>query len=649
MSLGWYVRRLASMSPPEVAHRVVEQAKRAASRRRAYGWETFRVKSPATPLLPQLRQRLVDNASPALRDAIRASANDLLDGRFAALGVIWPTWDPTRPDPGVWCLDPVSGESWPGCERYCFDIEYRHEARLGDVKYVWEFNRLQMLQPLAAAVALHGDRRALAAVEAIVASWAENNPPYRGVGWNSGIELALRVVSLVVADALCGEALGIETRRRIRTLLSAHLYWLRRYPSRHSSANNHRIAELMGEFIVACMLPEHPEASVIGDAVRRELEREVLLQLLPDGVGAEQSPTYGAFTAEMVLVAGLVAAEGGRPFASAVTDRLARFAEFIAWISLPDGRTAAIGDDDEGRVISLCASPEEAYATSVANAINGFLGRPGLSPTRGRPELRDALCAVPELPSADPSGIRSFDEGGYTVVRERRNGRELHLILDHGPLGYLSIAAHGHADANAIWLALDGEPVLVDPGTYLYHSGGAWRDWFRGTRAHNTLSLDGQDQSIIAGPFNWSHKAKGWREDLLARTDWSITGRHDGYRRRFGVEHQRVVSADANGIVILDRLLPQPGTTPAALTFQAAPGIEIAAQDGEHHLRREGRTLLTIRIDAPGEIAVKQGEEGLDGGWVSPQFGTKVAASRLVWRGSVPPDGVRTTLRWEAD
>ncbi|MFG3757212.1 heparinase II/III-family protein, partial [Klebsiella pneumoniae] len=76
------------------------------------------------------------------------------------------------------------------------------------------------------------------------------------------------------------------------------------------------------------------------------------------------------------------------------------------------------------------------------------------------------------------------------------------------PLGYLSIAAHGHADALSLLLHLDGQPVLVDAGTYLYHAGGAVRDRLRGTAAHNTLCLDGADQSQIAGAFNWRHAAK---------------------------------------------------------------------------------------------------------------------------------------------
>ena len=53
------------------------------------------------------------------------------------------------------------------------------------------------------------------------------------------------------------------------------------------------------------------------------------------------------------------------------------------------------------------------------------------------------------------------------------------LTFDHGPVGYLSIAAHGHADTLAVWLSIGDQPVFVDAGTYLYHSSRALRDAFR--------------------------------------------------------------------------------------------------------------------------------------------------------------------------
>ncbi len=85
---------------------------------------------------------------------------------------------------------------------------------------------------------------------------------------------------------------------------------------------------------------------------------------------------------------------------------------------------------------------------------------------------------------------------------------EIRLVVDAGPLGYRSIAAHGHADALSFTLSVGGLEFLVDPGTYAYHTQGAWRQYFRGTAAHNTVRVDGQDQSESGGNFMWLRKAR---------------------------------------------------------------------------------------------------------------------------------------------
>ena len=639
MTLGWTLRRLAGMSPREVIHRLSEQGKRAASRRRRYGWEEFPAPGPLRPL-PDLADTLRDRATSALRAAIRASAEAILAGRFRALGVAWPERSPDDLFPAaLWRLDPVSNLPWPDTDRFTFDVPYRHRPDRGDVKYVWEINRLQVLQPLAARVALDGDARAAAAIETAVASWAAANPPFRGLAWNSGIELALRAVSLIVAASLCGDRLGAATRARIAAILAAHAYWLARYPSRFSSANNHRVAEALGLVAIAAALPEACDAAT----AMQVLDEEALLQILPDGIGAEQSPTYAAFTAEMLIVAGLFADARGAPLSGAVGERLARFAEAIAWFCAPDARVAAIGDDDGGRVLTLCGPAERAYPASVARLAAGLRGASSAVPVgRDGPQWREVLAPAPQA-APPPLGLRDFAEGGYAVLRERRAGRDLHVVLDHGPLGYLSIAAHGHADANALTLSVDGIPVLVDPGTYLYHSGGAWRTWFRGTRAHNTLAVGGVDSSVMAGPFNWSRKARARLDERVCGPSWRIAASHDGYRRRFGVVHRRLVEATPRGFAIRDTLEGR-AAPPSVVCFQFAPGLRVEGEGLAWQVSADDRPLLRLVFSAPGLVTVAAGGAIGEGGWVSPAFGETVPAPRLVWRGPVPSEGLRTAF-----
>lgn len=626
MKLRWYINRLRSMEPAEILHRVGEAGRKTVSRRYGNGWPRY----PAGKLLPvfsDLKARIA-GAAPRQRQMIRESAEQALAGHFSALGVTWPRRPPAALYPAsLWRLDPVSGTSWPGRETYTFDLDYRHDRQRGDIKYVWEIGRLQQLPVLAADAVLTDDPRSLAAIEAAVESWHAANPPFRGVGWASGIEVALRAISLILTHDLVGERMSGECRRRIGEILSASAYWLPRFPSRFSSANNHLVAELAGEYLIGLALGRPTRQ------IQARLAEETLKQILPDGCPAEQSPTYGAFSAEFILLCMTAARCGGQPFTQAAEERLAAFADFIEW--LPEG--AGFGDDDEGRVVTLGEEPD--YAASVAAAIRGFL-----HPDRaGDGDFRSLIVGGQQGAITRPDGLRVFKEGGLSVWRGKLAGRQAEITFDHGPLGYLAIAAHGHADALCLTLHLDGMPVLVDPGTWLYGSGGVWRSWFRSTPAHNTLNIAGNDQSVMSGPFNWSHKAAARLVEASAPPDWSVTGEHDGYLRRFGVVHRRSLRRSGEKILVTDCL--EGGEHEAELVFQVAPGFSVDIAGTVASLSKDGHAQLEIHFPQ-GAIAVRSGGETPgEGGWVAPRFGVKVPAPRLAWRGRVGPGGVKTILQ----
>ena len=631
MKLDWYLARLRNMEPAEIAHRLVEQAHRRLERRRSGSWERW-APLAITPL-PGFADRVLA-ATDADRAMIAAAAGRTLGGRFSALGRDWPV-RPTHDlwPANLWRLDPVTGTPWPGADTYCFDIDFRHDGRRGDIKYVWEINRLQALVPLAAHYRLTADPRAIAAIEAALSSWMAANPPFQGVVWASGIEVALRAISLILVEALLGDELPAPRRTAIGRILAASRHWLIRFPSQYSSANNHRIAELAGLTLIDLATTDTPGAFGV------ELAEEIGKQILPDGSGPEQSPTYAAFSAEMALLCGVAAAGLRQRLPSILDERLASFVGFVAWLG--NGEPLGFGDDDEGRVITD-GTHEPDYPRSVAAAIAGYLKRPG--PVAPR-DLRGLLLGRPAESLSAPVGLKTFEDGGISIWHGSLAGHAVRLSLDHGPLGYLSIAAHGHADALSLTLAVDGRNVLVDPGTYLYGSGGDWRRWFRSTPAHNTLNIGGESQSIMSGAFNWSHKA---RSELVQREEtaagWHLDARHDGYFGRFGVTHHRGVALEGGEIVVTDRLIGGSGRE-AELVFQLAPGLDATVEGNEVTISDSAGPLCVLslprgalRIEAGGTVP---GE----GGVVSPAFGHLSPAPRIAWRGPVDASGVATHLR----
>jgi uncharacterized heparinase superfamily protein len=320
-----------------------------------------------------------------------------------------------------------------------------------------------------------------------------------------------------------------------------------------------------------------PHAKAYAAEGRHLLEAEVMKQIFPDGVGAEQSPTYTAFTLEFMVVCATVAAQTGKPLSKAFHARLEKAAEALRWVTDEAGNQPHIGDNDEGRVIVNHLVQEEGYTSSVLACVAALVQRPDLAPPVVPNHLRNLILGAAKPSPKAPVGLQAFTEGGYTVVRQTVKKQPMLLVMDNGPLGYLSIAAHGHADALALWLHVGGTPVLADAGTYLYHAGHTWRSYFRSTAAHNTLELKGLSQSTMSGPFNWSQKAKAWLVSKpITGKAWQVVAQHDGYKR-FGVIHQRTLQGTPNGFDVADSLqgTPTNPTAEAVLRYLIGPSCKV--------------------------------------------------------------------------
>ena len=145
--------------------------------------------------------------------------------------------------------------------------------------------------------------------------------------------------------------------------------------------------------------------------------------------------------------------------------------------------------------------------------------------------------------------MRVFAQGGVSVANDRLFGRRVHLVFDHGPLGLTPLAAHGHADALAVWLTIDREPVFIDAGTYRYFSGGETRSALREGLAHNSLAIDGLTPSRVATAFSWKSSANARLIEAAHGPAWSVDGEHDGYCNGFGVRHVRRIRRAETGFV----------------------------------------------------------------------------------------------------
>lgn len=192
--------------------------------------------------------------------------------------------------------------------------------------------------------------------------------------------------------------------------------------------------------------------------------------------------------------------------------------------------------------------------------------------------------------------------------------------MDVGPLGYLSIAAHGHADALAVTLSVDGQELIGDPGAASYYGHPQWRRAHRGTRAHATVCVDDTDQSVIAGPFLWTEHASVTVHAVDLERG-IVDAEHDGYRRlRSPVRHRRWLLAppDSATLLVVD-LLHGEGTHRIRGSWPLHPSLDATPEPAGHRVTRAGSPVLRLCYAASAELSRHEvrGDPQTNLGWWS--------------------------------
>ncbi|MGW4051170.1 alginate lyase family protein [Streptomyces sp. NPDC004779] len=644
MSPGWYLRRLSRMGPREVGGRTVDTLRR----RR---WRSARPRCPRvtgarfTAVLPAGALAAVP---PDAAKRLVAEADRLMAGHVRYFGV--DRDDLVDPD---WWFDPRTGRRAPW--GYAFDVPYRDEEAVGDIKQIWEPSRHQYLTVLAAAYAVTGDERYAERVAGHLKSWWAANAPLRGVHWTSGIELGIRLLSWVwirrLLDGWPGAPGLFEDNPVAVRQIWHHQRWLAAFPSRGSSANNHVVAEAAGQFAASCAFGWFPSSARWRADALRSLERHLRSNTFPSGLNRELATEYHGLVLELGLAAVAEADTAGVPVPPTVRLVLLRMTDALAAVVDDRLRPPRQGDADDGHGLVVDGPATDRWGSLLATG-DAVFGRLPWWPEVPGTDVRTALLGALVRPygkgGAAPAVRRPaerpahFADAGMTILRGPGG---IWCRCDAGPHGFLSIAAHAHADALSVEVRHDGVDVLADPGTYCYHGQPEWRRYFRSTLGHNTLEWGGADQSVSGGPFLWTRHA-GSR--VLVADPGGEPARwcaeHDGYRP---VTHRRRVelSAEARELRVVDEVRGERGEVRLVFHLGPAIGAELAGNRAVLTWDRDGEDR-SAGLDLPGELSWRahRGETEPPLGWYSAGFGRKEPSTTLVGTGFA--DGVRefTTL-----
>jgi uncharacterized heparinase superfamily protein len=412
----------------------------------------------------------------------------------------------------------------------------------------------------------------------LIESWIAANPQGREDAWEP-FPVSLRLVNWIKFFLSPGAPSPLPPAWLESLALQAE--WLTGNIEYHLLANhyfkNAKALVFAGTFFEGAQAQKWLELGL------RILHAELGEQILPDGGHFERSPMYHCMILEDCLDLWNLCQGSGLDALSALRERLAAVLSgmlaFAGALTHPDGGIALFND------AALGIEPGHAELA----AYHERLGGEPLQAAHGR--------------------VLSFPGSGYYRLSPRPGDV---LIMDCGPVGPDYQPGHAHSDTLSFELSLDGRRVIVDSGCCQYLDGDI-RRYNRGNMGHNSLTVDGMNQTEVWGAHRVGRRAR----PVHARAGEEggalfAEGGHDGFLRLSGspAHHRRIVWSGER-IEIRDRVDGR-GVHDLEMRLHVHPDCPVR-QDGGFAMLNIGEASLRVEHDA-GRLYIEQG-------WYCPHFG----------------------------
>jgi asparagine synthase (glutamine-hydrolysing) len=549
-----------------------------------------------------------------------------------------------------WHMNPVTGRRWN--QSLHWSASLKDQASVGDVKVTWEVGRFPQAYAFARAATFEvAPTDVLAeALEQQVRSFVSNNPFAHGVHWNSGQEVALRLMSFVFsvgAFTRLGIALNEDALRALAALVTRGAFAIGQHLenqlefARRAIYNNHLLSEAVGLVLAAWLLPRCDAARRWARIGKEILDEQSAKQVYKDGAYIQHSHNYHRVAMQDYLWACRILTAARETVPEGWRCAMERSLDFLlSHQNTADGRLPNYGFNDGAlpcplstcdfsdfrpilQTLSVISRGERIYEPGPWDEEAAwFLGRGAVDDAPVRPTTRHSVA---------------FRETGYYVLRGR-DPRSFATFRCGSIQDRFSQIDMLHLD---VWWR--GHNVLVDPGSYVYNGSESWHSHFSTTASHNTVQVDGLDQML---PFR-QFKCLYWTQArLLAFEDRDVSafcaGEHYGFRRHPGAcTHRRAILFGKDDLWIVVDWIFGAGRHRTRLHWLGGPyPFDDAAGAGRLTLITPDGPFTVTVLDERGaalEGEIVCGRESPPRGWLSRYYGERLPVPSLaVERSGVP-------------
>lgn len=476
-----------------------------------------------------------------------------------------------RREEGFYRKSPLGNRYYP--LNHWTSIRIVGQDGLDDVKFLWEINRLNELDNLLASYVLRGDEKPLSSIKDILKQWTKENPYNKGINWFSNMEVAIRLIRLLLCLCVLPDTGKTEMKKLLDKAIAEHylhvkLNWLPSEKTMH--AGNHLIVEIAS---LACCEIFTGHLGKYCD----KLDREVRRQFNKDGSHFEGSTGYHVYILTALLSVEVLARcfhlESPLP-----REKMMGILVFTKSLMSPGGKVPNFGDWDDGYIFR----PFRQGVTNISDII----------------ALADMLYG--DIDEPDFSDPQYFKESGLIIYKD-----SFHIFcfkasdVDYG---------HTHLDMLSIYYADDTGPVILDGGTYAYNYNRKTRDFYRSLAAHSTIVPENPLPLKTLRNFAW----KGRLKCKMRVSDKKA----DAYWKRDSEVFRRKIDMVEGGYVITDSYDGPQKVYSQLIAYGAAK-----TEDGILLMNSAGKESILIITNAE--------KTEICDILISPSYGTKVQAKAV--------------------
>lgn len=455
-----------------------------------------------------------------------------------------------------------------------------------DIKLPWELSRCYHFAVLGQAYAQTKDKKYADAFACHLSDWIEKNPYLLGPNWVCPMEVGIRAINWLAGFYYFKNT---EPFFLICSLYDHFVYLENNWEIYDSRTSNHYLSDLVGYFFLCFFFDD---LSGIEEKKRwcfHEILKEFEKQVFDEGTDYEGSTAYHRLVTELFYLFFELCKKNNLPLPQTFEKKLSRMFGFIDWCTPHGGNLIEIGDDDSGRILYHGVTSE----------------------------------VVAKFAPQENKKIKHFTEFGLSVIKTKT----WHVALRHHAYNKRQPSGHFHNDVGSVTLSVDGIPIFVDPGSFVYTPSAVWRNRFRSAAVHNSFYLKGIEPVPLNDQLFFLHLPE--KKINLDQENFVLNVQHNLYKR-FGLHAQRSVALDEqkNMLTISDAWCSEKevvGFT-SCWNFTLSSDIDPIIQDGVWKFFYKQKHILSMQSD---DLVFDCYDS-----WVSLGYGTKVPTKCL--RAKVP-------------